>query len=96
MRHGVQRQALEDAGKSERVVAVEMRDADLRDLRGRHARQQHLALRPLTGVELESVTVVLEQVAVVVAVPRRRLRAFRASFTSVAVGWRAVTSTGLN
>ncbi len=69
----VERQALHDAGQPQAVVAVEVRDADPPEGGGRHARQQHLALRPLAGVEQDPVAVPPQEVSVVVAVPGGRL-----------------------
>jgi hypothetical protein len=73
MADAVQRQALNDPRQTEAVVAVEVGDADVRDLRGRQAGQQHLPLRPLAGVEEDAQFVPLQEDGVVIARPRRHL-----------------------
>ncbi len=56
--HPVERQSLEHPRQSEAVVAVEVGDADARDLGRTNADEQHLALRPLPAVNQEAVLVV--------------------------------------
>ena len=64
---------LDDPGEAERVVAVEVRDADpVQVVRGDPG-AQHLALGALAGVEEDALAVPAQQVAVVVAVPGRDL-----------------------
>ena len=64
MWHLVQGQPLHDTRYAEAVIAVEMGEADPGDVGGAHPRQQHLALRPLTGVEQQTFAVPAQQVAV--------------------------------
>ena len=70
MGHPVERQALDDAGEPEAVIAVEMGDADPPESPRRHPGQQQLALGALAGVEEHAVAVPAQEVAVVVAMPR--------------------------
>ena len=65
----VEREALQDSGQAQAVVAVEVGEQDPGDGRGRDAGEQHLALGPLPRVEQQPLGVPPEEVAVVVAVP---------------------------
>jgi hypothetical protein len=69
----VEHQPGHDPGQPEAVVAVEVRDADPGDVRGRDPGQQHLALGALPRVEQEALFVPAQEVPVVVARARRRL-----------------------
>jgi len=64
----VEADALGDAGQAEAVVAVEVRDADLRDLGHGALGIDHLPLCSFTRIEQEPVLVPPQQVAVVVPV----------------------------
>src|SRR5262249_37877098 len=69
----VQRQALDDAGQPEAVVAVEVGDGDVRDLAGGQPCQRHLPLRALAGVEHDAQLIPLQEERVVVALTRGHL-----------------------
>lgn len=73
MPYPVEGQARQDAGKAIAMVAVDMGDADARDLRGGNIRPDHLALRAVSRVEQDALIVPTEEVAVVVACARRDL-----------------------
>lgn len=60
--------ALHDAGQSEAVVAVEVGDRDAGYVVGGHTGEGHLTLRPLTGIEQNSLRAPAQQVPVVIAV----------------------------
>src|SRR5690606_5250517 len=62
----VDRAALQDPWQPQAVVAVEVRDADARDLRRRRAGGEELALHALTGVEHDELALPPQQVAVLV------------------------------
>src|SRR3954451_22215327 len=55
------------------MVAVDMGEADTRDLRGRHTRLDHLPLRAFARVEEQAFAVPAQQVPVVVPGPGRDL-----------------------
>jgi hypothetical protein len=69
----VEGEALDDAGKPETVVAVEVGDADHRDGRDGDAGPGQLALGPFAGVEKDAVFVPAQEVPVRVPSPRRHL-----------------------
>jgi hypothetical protein len=71
--HAVQGEPLHDSRYAEAVVAVEVGDTDARDVGGADARQLHLPLRALAGVEEEPLAVPAQQVPVVVALAGRSL-----------------------
>jgi hypothetical protein len=73
-RSSVEREPGQDPGKPEAMVAVEVRDADRRDRRGRHVSQQELTLGALTGVEEDRLVIPSQHIAVVVPGSRRHLR----------------------
>ncbi len=64
---------LDHARQAQRVVAVEVRDADPVDVVRGDAGPQHLALGPLARVEEDALAVPAQQIAVVVAVAGRHL-----------------------
>lgn len=70
----VEAEALDDAGQAEAVVAVEMRDCDMRDLRGADVCVSHLSLCAFAGVEEYAVIVPFEEIAVVISLACRHLR----------------------
>ena len=76
-RHGVvafvEGPAHDHARQAEAVIAVEVGDADPGHGRGRHPGDRELSLRALPGIEQQALAVPSQQVAVVVAMPRRGL-----------------------
>jgi len=66
--HPVERQALDDTGEAQAMVAVEVRDADAFEAPRRHAGEQQLALGTLARIKEDAVSVPTQQVAIVVAV----------------------------
>jgi hypothetical protein len=55
--------------QTEAVVAVDMREADTRDLAGRNSCQKHLPLGALPGVEEQALATPQQQISIVVAGP---------------------------
>ena len=74
MRRLVEAQALNDTGKPESVIAVEMRDGEVRYLRRRNVRIRHLALRPLAWIKENARLVPAEEITIVIAFAGRNLR----------------------
>ncbi len=64
----VEGQELGDPSQAQTVVAMEVGNADLGDVGGRHPRVDQLTLGPLTGIEEETLAVPAQEIAVVVAV----------------------------
>ncbi|MBB5748756.1 hypothetical protein GGQ69_001045 [Micrococcus sp. TA1] len=72
--HAVQRHAGEDTGHPIAVVTVDVGQADPPDPAGCHAREGHLPLGSLAGIEQEPLAVPQQQVAVLVALTGGDLR----------------------
>src|SRR5262249_37485450 len=73
MRHSIKRQPLNDAREAKAMIAVKVGDRDVRDLRRADARQDHLSLSPLAGIEENAEVVPLEEDTVVVTTAGRYL-----------------------
>src|SRR5207302_9042114 len=73
MRHAIQGHARKYSGQPEAVVAVDMRDADARDLAGRGTCLDHLPLGGFSRVEEQALAIPMEHISVMVAGPGRNL-----------------------
>src|ERR1700676_172321 len=71
--HPVQRETLQDPGKTQAVVTVEVGYADVADRPRGAAGQQHLALGALSRVDEDGSPVPPQEVPIVVPIPGRSL-----------------------
>jgi hypothetical protein len=73
VRHTVEGQAGQDPGQAEAVIAVDMREADARDLGRRHAGMDHLPLGAFARIKEHALAVPKQQIAVMVPCAGRDL-----------------------
>ncbi len=67
--HTIQGHPGQHARQPEAMITVHVGDADARDLRGRDPGVNHLALRPLAGIEKQALAIPAQHIAVVVTGP---------------------------